>query len=120
MPLAAEAAGRRKPAMRMYVDGRWTDASSGKTYRVLNPATEETVADVPDASRAHVQSAAKAARRPFDEGPWRRTTAVDRRKVLLQIAEELERRKEEVRELLCSRTGGMQEYTETQCIAWTS
>ena len=36
-------------AYRNYIEGKWTDAASGETYALPNPATEETVAIVPDA-----------------------------------------------------------------------
>src|SRR6185295_4295830 len=78
---------------------------SGKTHTILNPATEETVAEVPNASRDDMRTAIAAARRAFDEGPWRRSTPGDRRKVLLRVADELERRKEEVREQLVVAAG---------------
>jgi aldehyde dehydrogenase (NAD+) len=90
---------------RMYVDGRWVEARSGRTYEIPNPATEKTVAEVPDAEREDMTSAIAAARRAFDEGPWRRSTAADRRRILLLVAEELERRKEEVRALLVAAAG---------------
>ncbi len=92
----------RVSAKRMYVDGRWEEARSGRTYSIPNPATEATVAEVPDAGREEMCAAIAAARKAFDEGPWRKTTAADRRKVLLKIADELERRKEEVRQILVS------------------
>jgi acyl-CoA reductase-like NAD-dependent aldehyde dehydrogenase len=89
----------------MYVDGGWTGARSGATCRIPNPATEEDVAEVPNADREDMRLAIAAARRAFDGGPWRRTTPADRRKVLLQIADGLERRKEEARALLVSAAG---------------
>ena len=93
--------GTKTPASwRMYVDGAWAEARGGATYGIPNPATEEIVATVPDAGREEARTAIAAARRAFDEGPWRRTTPGDRRKVLLAIADGLERRKEEVRRLL--------------------
>jgi len=36
---------------RMYVGGAWTDATGGKTYDIVNPATEEVIARAPDATR---------------------------------------------------------------------
>ena len=105
MAQAAKEQGGAAAAARMYVDGEWVGAKSGKTYTLPNPATEEIVAEAPDASRDDMRAAIAAARRAFDEGPWRKTTPGDRRRILVRIADELERRKEEVRALLVAAAG---------------
>jgi aldehyde dehydrogenase (NAD+) len=105
MGLAATDSSKRGRALRMYIDGRWVDAGSGKTYPIPNPATEATVAEVPDASRADMTAAIAAARTAFDRGPWRKSTPGDRRAILLKIADELERRKDELRSLLVAAAG---------------
>src|SRR5215470_6943999 len=88
------------PTFRMYVDGTWTDATGGKTYDIINPATEEVIARAPSASLADLECAITAARRAFDDGPWTRTTPKDRAKVLRRLVDGLEQRKEEIRQLL--------------------
>ncbi|MCZ6822690.1 MAG: aldehyde dehydrogenase family protein, partial [Deltaproteobacteria bacterium] len=90
---------------RMYIDGKWTDASSGATYALPNPATEESVGIVPDATREDMQRAIGAARKAFDEGPWPKSTPQERARVLNQIADGIERRKEKIRELLIAAHG---------------
>lgn len=87
-------------AYQMYVDGKWVGAASGATYELPNPATEQIVGVVPDADREDMQRAIAAARRAFDEGPWRSTTPRERVRILEALAEALERRKEEFRDLL--------------------
>ncbi|MGH7856017.1 MAG: aldehyde dehydrogenase family protein, partial [Candidatus Binatia bacterium] len=59
---------------RMYIDGRWSEGSGDSELTVINPATEEELARVPQASLADAEEAILAARRAFDEGPWGRTT----------------------------------------------
>lgn len=99
----AEAAQSGVPqTFRLYVDGAWTDASGGKTYDIINPATEAVIARAPNASLADMHKAIAAARRAFDEGPWTRTTPKDRAKVLRRLIDGLEHRKEEIRQLLVS------------------
>ncbi|HME71075.1 MAG TPA: aldehyde dehydrogenase family protein [Myxococcota bacterium] len=90
---------------RLFVDGKWTEAASGATYAVPNPATEETVALAPDAGREDVARALLAARRAFDSGPWRRSTPAERARILLRIADAVEKRKEEFRGLLVAAHG---------------
>ena len=70
----------------MLIDGEWTAARSGKTFEVWNPASDEVLAKVPDAGREDVDRAVKAARRAFVEG-WRDTTAQERGRILLRLAE---------------------------------
>ena len=38
---------------RLYIHGQYTDASSGKTFDSINPATGEVVATIQQASQAH-------------------------------------------------------------------
>src|SRR5947199_372785 len=84
----------------MLIDGSWVDAASGATYRVPNPATEEPVGSAPDATVDDMRRAIAAARRAFDEGPWPRSSRHDRARVLTAIADDMERRKEELRQML--------------------
>jgi acyl-CoA reductase-like NAD-dependent aldehyde dehydrogenase len=90
---------------KMYVDGKWVDATGGKTYAVPNPATEEIIGTAPDASREDMQRAIAAARRAFDEGPWPKSTPHERSRVLHAIADAIEKRKEEMRALLIAEAG---------------
>jgi aldehyde dehydrogenase (NAD+) len=76
----------------LYLDGRRTDGQSEVRIAVRNPATEETIAEVPQASLADVRQAIEAARKAFDEGPWPRMKPAGRAAVLLRMAEEMERR----------------------------
>ncbi len=50
---------------KMYIDGQWVAAASARTYRVINPATEEEFAEVPLGGPEDVDAAATAARRAF-------------------------------------------------------
>ncbi len=84
----------------MFVDGEWIAAADGATYTVPNPATEEPIGSAPDAGADDMRRAIAAARRAFDEGPWPRSSREERARVLLRIADVLERRKEEMRQLL--------------------
>ena len=70
----------------MLIDGSWVPA--GKTFDVKNPATDEVIAKVPDASAADVDRAVQAARRAFDGG-WRDVTAQERGRILLRLAEKM-------------------------------
>jgi betaine-aldehyde dehydrogenase len=71
----------------MYIGGKFTDAKSGKTKTVINPATGESYATVPDSQEEDVDAAAKAARRAFDSGEWKKVTAQQRGKMLFKLSQ---------------------------------
>jgi aldehyde dehydrogenase (NAD+) len=70
---------------RLYIDGQWVDASDGGTWEQVNPATNEVVTTFAVASAADVDRAVRAARRAFDEGPWPRMHARDRKAILQRL-----------------------------------
>lgn len=51
---------------KLYIDGKWAESSIGKSYDVLNPATEEVVAEVAEGSVENAKNAIDAAREAFD------------------------------------------------------
>ena len=89
---------------KLYIDGKWSDASGG-TYDVVNPATEAVVARAPNATRADLERAVRAARRAFDEGPWPRSTPTERARVIERLIAALDKRRERLRELLITTAG---------------
>ena len=92
------------PESRMLVDGALVDADSGATFANVNPATEEVIGHVADASAAEVQRAIAAARRAFDETTWS-TDRAFRKRCLEQLQEGLEAEREELREQLIAEVG---------------
>ncbi len=63
-----------------YVDGRWTDAISGETFAVHNPATGEEIVQVPWMAEVDTERAVAAAEGAFRL--WRKTTAKERAAIL--------------------------------------
>jgi acyl-CoA reductase-like NAD-dependent aldehyde dehydrogenase len=49
----------------MWVNGKWTEAISGRTYPVVNPANGEEIASVPLGDMEYVSRGVKAARDAF-------------------------------------------------------
>src|SRR2546425_11436906 len=90
---------------RMFIDGQWVEAWKGGTYATPTPATEEPIGTAPDATVDDMRRAIAAARRAFDDGPWPRTSHQDRARVLNAIADGMERRKEELRQLVIAEAG---------------
>ena len=73
----------------MYVNGEFVPARGGKWFSVYDPSTEEVIAEVPDATAEDVDGAVVAAREAFDNGPWAKTTAQERGRVLFRLAEKV-------------------------------
>jgi betaine-aldehyde dehydrogenase len=71
----------------LYIDGRFVGSRSGRTIEVIDPATQQPIARVPDGDAADVDAAVAAARRAFESGPWRETTAQERGRVLFRLAQ---------------------------------
>ncbi|HKU37864.1 MAG TPA: aldehyde dehydrogenase family protein [Polyangiales bacterium] len=93
-----------KPEARMLIDGKLVHAESGATFANVNPATEEKLGDVADASRADMRRAIAAARRAFDHTDWSTNRAL-RKHCLEQLQKALEAEKEELREQLILEAG---------------
>jgi len=79
-----------KPAYGLFINGEWQPAS-GATIASIDPATGETLAALTDGQAEDVERAVQAARAAFDQGPWRRSTPADRKRVLLKLAQLVER-----------------------------
>ena len=73
---------------RMFIDGDWSDAGSGETTDVVNPATEEVIGAVPRGDQADVDRAVAAARAAFES--WSLTTPAERSTALHKFADALE------------------------------
>jgi len=83
----------------MYVNGQFVAARGGKWFPVYDPATEEVMAEAPDATGEDVDAAVMAAREAFENGPWGRTTAQERGRVLFRLAEKIRATAAELAEL---------------------
>ncbi|MBL0884789.1 aldehyde dehydrogenase family protein [Myceligenerans indicum] len=80
-------------ASSLFVDGEWRAAADGATREIVCPADGSAAGTVSEASAADTERAIAAARRAFDTGPWRATTAPERGDLLLRVAEALTARK---------------------------
>jgi aldehyde dehydrogenase (NAD+) len=90
--------------VRMLVDGQLVEAASEKRFDNVNPATEEVLGPVADASAQDMQRAIAAARRAFDQTDWS-TNRAHRKRCLEQLQEALEGEREELREELIKEVG---------------
>src|ERR1700756_5244492 len=94
---------------KMMIDGKLVDGRAG-TFTNINPATEESLGEVADASKEDMRRAIDAARRAFDESDWS-TNRELRKRCLLQLHDAIEAEKEELREELILEVGSPRAIT---------
>jgi phenylacetaldehyde dehydrogenase len=82
-------------ARKMFVNGRWVNAASEKTFPVYNPATGEVMANIAAGDREDVNRAVQAARNAFENGAWGKMTASERGRLIWKLADLIEQRAEE-------------------------
>lgn len=70
-----------------FIDGKFVDAVSGKTFDSINPANGQVLAQVAECDAADVDLAVAAGRRAFEDGRWSRMAPGDRKAVLLKLAD---------------------------------
>src|ERR1700690_2036748 len=79
----------------LLIDGRRVPSASGRTFKSLNPATEQVIATVAEGNEIDVDRAVEAARRAF-EGPWRTMRASERGQILLRLADLMKKHVDEI------------------------
>jgi aldehyde dehydrogenase (NAD+) len=82
----------------LLINNKWVNSSDGRTFKTINPATEELIANVQWGSAQDINSAVSAAREAF-EGPWRRISAVERANLLDKLANLIEKNQDELAQL---------------------
>ncbi|MFD3652832.1 aldehyde dehydrogenase family protein [Streptomyces sp. NPDC058620] len=78
----------------LFIGGRWSAAIEGGTREIRCPADGVLVATVDEAGPQDAAAAVAAAREAFDRGPWPRTSAAERGRLLLRVADIMERDKD--------------------------
>ncbi|MGD0605330.1 MAG: aldehyde dehydrogenase family protein [Streptosporangiaceae bacterium] len=71
----------------LFINGRWADAASGRTFETPNPATGEILAQVAEGEAEDINRAVKAARAAFETGPWGRMTPSERGRIIWRIGD---------------------------------
>lgn len=90
---------------KLYIGGRWVAPATGDVLEVRSPHDQSLTGTAPHAAPADIDAAVAAARRAFDEGPWPRTSAQDRRAVVERFAKLHSARAEEFAALVTSENG---------------
>ena len=78
-------------AQSLFIDGRWQAARSGAAMDVVSPIDGRALTTIADAGAEDVDLAVAAARAAFEKGAWSRAAPAERKKILLRIAELIEK-----------------------------
>ncbi len=81
---------------KLFINGEWVPARSGKTFDVINPATGQVIAKAAAGDAADIDLAVKAARKAFESGPWPSMPPSARAKLMWKLAEAFEANGDEV------------------------
>ncbi|GAC1474020.1 MAG: NAD-dependent succinate-semialdehyde dehydrogenase [Chloroflexota bacterium] len=88
---------------RLFIGGEWTDAANGRSFDVTNPATLETVASLPDATKTDMQRAIDAAVRA--QPAWAAKTAAERSTIISAAARRMHERLDELARIMTLEEG---------------
>jgi aldehyde dehydrogenase (NAD+) len=81
------------------IDGKWLDASDGRTVDMVSPSDGRAFAKIARGTKQDIDLAVKAARQAFEEGAWGRMTALERGRLLAKLGESILARHEELSQL---------------------
>jgi aldehyde dehydrogenase (NAD+) len=103
--------------VRMLIGGELVEAASGKRFENINPANEEVLGEVADASPEDMRRAIAAARQAFDRSDWS-TNRTLRKRCLEQLQEALESEREELRDEVVAEVGTPHILTFAAQVDW--
>jgi len=89
---------------KMYIDGKWVQSSSGKTFEDHNPFTGDVYANVPAGNAEDARSAIDAAKAAFPE--WAATPPAAKRQIFLKAADVMESRQDDLVKAMMEEVGG--------------
>ena len=72
---------------KLFINGQWTEAASGRMFETPNPATGETLARIAEGDTQDIERAVRAARKAFDDGPWGKMTPSERGRLVWKIGD---------------------------------
>ena len=87
----------------LYINGRWVGAQHGKTFDVVNPATQDVIAQVPDGGPAEAHAAVEAAAGAFR--CWSRLPGMERGRLLAATAQLMRERCDDLARLVTQENG---------------
>ncbi|WOL14025.1 aldehyde dehydrogenase family 2 member C4 [Canna indica] len=90
---------------KLFINGSFVDAVSGKTFETVDPRTGEVIAKIAAGDKEDVDLAVKAAREAFDHGKWPRMSGFERGRIMMKYADMIEQHVDELAALECLDAG---------------
>ncbi|KAF9615541.1 hypothetical protein IFM89_024389 [Coptis chinensis] len=81
---------------KLFINGEFVDAVSGKLFETIDPRNEEVTARVAEGDKEDVNLAVEAARKAFDHGKWPRMSGFERGRIMMKFADLVEENVEEL------------------------
>jgi 4-guanidinobutyraldehyde dehydrogenase/NAD-dependent aldehyde dehydrogenase len=85
-----------RPRTQLFIDGKFVDAQSGKTFDDISPRDGSVIAQVAEGDAADIDLAVASARRAFEKGSWANMAPAKRKRVMLAFAEKLREHRNEL------------------------
>lgn len=95
---------------RIFVAGQWRAAAGNEWIEVENPATEEILGRIPQATKADADRAVAAADKAFRDGPWPRLSPSERADMLERVAQGIRARSADFAALYTRDQGGLSAF----------
>jgi aldehyde dehydrogenase (NAD+) len=90
---------------RIFIGGRWQQATGGEATEIISPYTEEVIAHVPTGSVDDIDAAVQAARTAFDDGPWPRLSHAERIEAVERLTAVYSQHLDEMADLITAEMG---------------
>lgn len=102
--------------IRHFIDGRFVESVSGKTFTYLNPYTGKVLGEVTEGFQEDIDRAVQAAKRAFVDGPWGKMSVAERLRYVERFADLIEKYGDEIAELESIDTGLPISQTKNQAV----
>ncbi|MBX7043894.1 MAG: aldehyde dehydrogenase family protein [Ignavibacteria bacterium] len=73
----------------LYINGQFRESSDGGTFKAVNPASGEVIAEIAKATVEDTRAAVDAARNAFDSGIWSELPREERSRIIKQIVDKI-------------------------------
>ncbi|XP_068652974.1 aldehyde dehydrogenase family 2 member C4-like [Aristolochia californica] len=81
---------------KLFINGEFVDAVSGKTFETIDPRNGEVIASVAEGDKLDVDLAVRSAREAFDHGKWPRMSGYERGRIMMKFADLIDQHSEEL------------------------
>jgi lactaldehyde dehydrogenase/glycolaldehyde dehydrogenase len=102
----------------LFIDGKFVDSSSGKTFSVINPSTEEVISECPEGTVEDTRKAIDAAYKA--QKSWAKLPAIERAKYLKKIADGVRKNADMLANTIVEEQGKIKSLAHAEVIGFTA